>query len=337
MAIATFDNILSSLKKKEYHPVYFLSGDEPYYIDKISQYIQDNVLNETEKTFNLTVLYGKDAEIHNIIDSAKRFPMMASHQVVIVKEAQELKKFEDLAHYVEQPLKSTLLVICYKYKSLDKRKKIAKTLQKNGVYLESKKLYDDKLPGWISTYLSAKKYSIKPKAAALLAEFLGSDLSKISNELEKLIITLDENERTISPEHVEKNIGISKDYNIYEFQNALGKKNILKANRIINYFAENQKENHITRIISSLYFFYSKILIYYWIKDKSRENVFKTLKIGSIYFVDQYVEAAGNYSPNKVIKVIEILREYEMKSKGFEGNSQAAGELLKEMTFKILH
>jgi len=337
MAIASFDNILSDLKKKVYHPVYFLSGDEPYYIDEITQYIQDNVLSEEEKTFNLSVLYGKDSEVRNIIDSAKRFPMMSSHQVVIVKEAQELKGFEDLAHYIEQPLKSTLLVICYKYKSLDKRKKIAKTLQKNGVYLESKKLYDDKLPGWISTHLSSKKYSIQPKAAALLAEFLGSNLSKISNELDKLIITLDENERTITSEHVEKNIGISKDYNIYEFQAALGKKDVLKANRIINYFADNQKENHITRVISSLYFFFSKVLIYYWIKDKSRENVMKTLKLGNIYFVNQYVEAAGKYSPNKVIQVIEILREYEMKSKGFGGNNHPAGELLKEMTFKILH
>jgi DNA polymerase III subunit delta len=337
MAIATFDNILSDLKKQVYHPIYFLSGDEPYYIDQISQYIQDNVLNETEKTFNLSVLYGKDAEVRNIIDSAKRFPMMSTYQVVIVKEAQELKNFENLAHYIEQPLKSTLLVICYKYKSLDKRKKIAKIIQKNGVYLESKKLYDDKLPGWISTHLSAKKYSIQPKAAALLGEFLGSDLSKISNELDKLIITLDENERTISPEHIEKNIGISKDYNIFELQAALGKKDVLKANRIINYFAENQKENHITKIISSLYFFFSKVLIYYWIKDKSKENVFRTLKLGNIYFVNQYVEAAGRYNPTKVIQVIEILRDYEMKSKGFEGNNHPAGELLKEMTFKILH
>lgn len=337
MAIASFDNILSDLRKKEYHPVYFLSGDETFYIDQVSDFIQENVLNETEKTFNLTVLYGKDAEIGNIIDSAKRFPMMASHQVVIVKEAQELKNFEDLAPYIEQPLKSTLLVLCYKYKSLDKRKKIAKILQKNSIYLESKKLYEDKLPGWISTHLSKKKYSIQPKAAALLAEFLGSDLSKISNELDKLIITLDENEKTITPEHIEKNIGISKDYNIFELQDALGKKDVVKANRIINYFADNQKENHITKVISSLYFFFSKVLIYYWIKDKSRENVMKTLKLGNIYFVNKYVDAAGRYSPNKVIQVIGILRDYEMKSKGFEGNNHPAGELLKEMTFKILH
>jgi len=228
-------------------------------------------------------------------------------------------------------------VLCHKYKSLDKRKKISKTLQKNSVYLESKKLYDDKLPGWISTHLSKKKYSIQPKAAALLAEFLGSDLSKISNELEKLIITLGENERTITPEHIEKNIGISKDYNIYEFQDALGTKDVLKANRIINYFADNQKENHITKVISSLYFFFSKVLIYYWIKDKSKENVMRTLKLGNIYFVNKYVEAAGRYSPAKVIQVIEILRDYEMKSKGFGGNNHPAGELLKEMTFKILH
>ena len=337
MAVETFDKIISDLKKKEYAPIYFLSGTEPFYIDQISDYIQDKVLDEAEKTFNLTVLYGKDSEAQTVIDSAKRFPMMASHQVVIVKEAQDLKNFDILQHYIEQPLKSTLLVLCYKYKSLDKRKKIAKSLQKNGIFFESKKLYDDKLPGWISNYLTARKYSIQPKAAALLGEFLGSDLSKISNELEKLIITLDENERTISSEHIEKNIGISKDFNNYELQAALGKKDVLKANRIINYFAGNQKNNHITQTITILYYFFSKVLMYYWIKDKSQDNVFRTLKLPSPFFVRQYEEAARNYNPNKVIEIIGILREYDLKSKGFEGNNHPAGELLKEMIYKILH
>ncbi len=337
MAVASFDKILSDLKQKVYHPIYFLTGDEPFYIDKITQYIQDNVLNEAEKNFNQTIMYGKDSEARTIMDSSKRFPMMATHQVVILKEAQELKDFEDLVYYIEQPLKSTLLVINYKYKKLDKRKKIAKSLQKNAVFFESKKLYDNQVPGWISNYISAKKYAIQPKAAALLSEFLGSDLSKITNELDKLIITLDENEKTITSEHIERNIGISKDYNIFELQNALGKKDVLKANRIINYFAANQKKNHITPTISSLYSYFSKILIYYWMKDKSEENVFTTLKLHSRFFVKDYVNAARMYSPAKVVQIIEILREYDLKSKGFGGNSQPAGELLKEMTFKILH
>lgn len=337
MAVETFDKIISDLKKKDYSPVYFLSGDEPYYIDQISNYIQENVLEESEKTFNLTVIYGKDSDVGAVTDSAKRFPMMSSHQVVIIKEAQELKNFEELSHYIDHPLKSTLLVISYKYKSLDKRKKLAKSLQKNGVFFESKKLYDDKLPGWISNYLAAKKYSIQPKAAALLGEFLGSNLSKIANELDKLMITLEENEKTITPEHIEKNIGISKDYNIYELQSALGKRDVLKANRIINYFAGNQKDYHITRVITSLYYFFSKVLIYYWLKDKSQDNVFKMLKLPSPFFVKQYVEAANRYNANKVIQIIEILREYDLRSKGFEGNNLPAGELLKEMTFKILH
>lgn len=337
MAVETFEKIIADLKNESYSPVYFLTGNEPFYIDQVSDYIQNNVLNEAEKTFNLTVVYGKDTEAQTVIDSAKRFPMMASHQVVIVKEAQDLKNFENLQHYIEQPLESTLLVLCYKYKSLDKRKKISKTLQKNGVYLETKKLYDDKLPGWISNYLIARKYNIQPKAAALLAEFLGSDLSKIANELEKLIITLEENERTISSEHIEKNIGISKDFNNYELQAALGKKDVLKANRIIAYFASNQKNNHITQTITILYYFFSKVLMYYWIKDKSQDNVFKTLKLPSPFFVRQYEEAARNYNPNKVIEIIGILREYDLKSKGFEGNNHPAGELLKEMTYKILH
>ena len=336
MAEATFEQIMQDLKKKIYHPVYFLTGDEPYYIDRISDYIQEHVLDETEKTFNQTVIYGKDTDARTVINAAKRYPMMANHQVVVVKEAQELQEFEELIHYVEQPLKSSLLVLCYKYKNPDKRKKVFKSLRQHALYFESKKLYDDKLPGWISNYVTAKKLNIQPKATALLAEFLGSDLSKIVNELEKLIITLEENQNTITANHVERNIGISKDYNHFELQNALGKKDALKANRIINYFADNQRNNHISQTIASLYFFFSKLMIYYWLEDKSKQSVASALRIHP-YFVSEYVQAARNYTPNKVISIISLLREYDMKSKGFEGTAIPEGELLKELTFKILH
>lgn len=336
MASKTFEQILSDLKKKQYAPVYFLTGEEAYFIDMISDYIQENVLDEAEKTFNQTVLYGKDTDALTVMNAAKRFPMMSSHQVVIVKEAQELKDFETLQHYVEKPLKSTLLVLDYKYKKPDKRKKVFKSLISNSVFLEAKKLYDNEVPSWITGYLSAKKYSIEPKASAMLVEFLGSDLSKISNELEKLIIATGENETTITPLLIERNIGISKDYNNFELQNAIGKRDVVKANRIINYFADNQKNHPLVLTINILFVFFSKVLIYYWIKDKSKDNLVAQLGVRP-FFVKDYVEAARNYNANKVIEIISLLREYDLKSKGYKGTAIEPGDLLKELIFKILH
>jgi len=333
----TAEQIVRDLKKKVYHPVYFLTGDEPYYIDQISNYIQENVLNETEKTFNQTIVYGKDSDAIAVINAAKRFPMMSEHQVVIVKEAQELKDIDSLIHYVEQPLSSTILVLNYKYKKPDKRKKVFKSILKHSAYFTSKKLYDNQVPGWISTYLSKKGIEIDHKSSALLTEFLGSDLAKISNELDKLIITLEDGNKKITPAHIEKNIGISKDYNNFELQKAVGMRDVLKANRIINYFAENQKNYPIVLTVNSLYTFFSKVLIYYWVKDKSQDNVARELGIRSSFFVKDYVEAANRYNANQVIRIISILREYDLKSKGFKGVVMSPGDLLKEMVFKILH
>jgi len=332
----TFENILSDLRNKIYHPVYFLCGDEPYYIDLITDYIADHLLSEAEKAFNQTVIYGKDANAGAVMNYAKRFPMMANHQVVIVKEAQELSQFEDLIHYVEHPLKSTILVLNYKYKSPDKRKKVFKLLQEKAVFFESKKLYDDKIPAWIQAYIHSRKYSIQPKAAALISEFLGSDLSRIVNELDKLIISLNENEKEITPAHVERIIGISKEFNHFELQKALGKKDVLTSNRIINYFGENQKSNHISQTLSSLYFFFSKLLIYHYTEDKSKQNIAAVLKINP-FFVTDYAEAARAYPARKLVEIMSLLREYDLKSKGYGGATQEAGDLLKELTFKILH
>lgn len=336
MAARTFEQILSDLRKKEYATIYFLTGEEAYFIDMISDYIQDHVLSDAEKTFNQTVLYGKDTDAITVMNAAKRFPMMSSHQVVIVKEAQELKDIDNLQHYVENPLKSTLLVIDYKYKKPDKRKKVFKSLVKNSVFLEAKKLYDNEVPSWITGYLSAKNFSIEPKASAMLLEFLGSDLSKISNELDKLIISVGENETTITPLLIERNIGISKDYNNFELQNAIGKRDVVKANRIINYFADNQKNHPLVLTINILFAFFSKVLIYYWIKDKSKNNLADQLGVRP-FFVKDYVEAARNYNANKVIEVISLLREYDLKSKGYKGTMIEPGDLLKELIFKILH
>ena len=330
-----FNQIITDLKNKIYYTVYFLTGEEPFYIDEISNYIEKNILSEEEKEFNQTVIYGRDTDVPTIISYAKRFPMMANYHVVIVKEAQEIDKIEGLTPYIENPLKSTILVICYKYKKIDKRKTFALTVKKHGVLFESAKLYENKIPDWITNYLEQKGYTITPKASLLLSEYLGTDLSKISNEIGKLIINLPENAK-ITDEHIEKNIGISKDFNVFELQNALGKKDVLKANRITNYFAANPKDNPLYRTIPLLYIFFSKLLIYHQLKDKSRNNVASALSINPYFYYD-YQAAARKYSFNKISKIISDLRECDTKLKGIDNVSIKEGELLKELVFKILH
>ncbi len=332
----TFEEILKELKEKKYRPIYFLMGEEPYFIDRITETIAENVLSEEEKTFNQMVLYGKDTDIPNIINTAKRFPMMASHQVVIVREAQHLDKIEDLIYYVESPLESTLLVINYKYKKLDKRKKLYKSLEKSSILFESKRLYDDKIPPWIYSYLRYRRKKIEPKAAMILIEYLGNDLGKIANELEKLIIILKAEQDIITASDIERNIGISKDYNNFELNNALAQRNVLKANRIVRYFQGNQKNHPVTLTITSIYFFFSKVLNYHFIPDKSMRNVASILRIDP-FFVRDYETAAKNYNTAKTVQVISLLREYDLKTKGFGNVSSAPGELLKELIYKIMH
>jgi len=336
MELRKYDQIMADLAAKKYKPIYFLTGEVPYFVDKISDYIEKNVLNDSEKSFNQTILYGKDSDAVTIMNTAKRFPMMSSHQVVIVKEAQDIKDIDNLIHYIENPLNSTVLVLNYKHKNPDKRKKVFKALAEKSEYFDTGRMYDSEVPSWIAQYVASKNLTIEPKANMLLHEFLGNDLSKIANEVEKLIIALDGKGTTITPALIEQNIGISKDYNNYELQNALGKRDVLKANRIIQYLAENQKNQPIVLTITILHGFFSKVLIYYWLKDKSKDNVARELDIRP-FFVKDYVEAAGNYNPNKVIQIISILREYDLKSKGYKGTVIEPGDLLKEMIFKILH
>jgi len=332
----TFEDILKQLKEKKYRPIYFLMGEEPYFIDRITEHIADNVLTEEEKTFNQMILYGKDTDIPTIINTARRFPMMASRQVVIVREAQNLDKIEDLIHYVEHPLESTLLVINYKYKKLDKRKKLFKALEKNSILFESKRLYDDKVPPWINSYLRSRGKKIEPKAAVILTEYLGNDLGKIANELEKLIIVLNAEQDIITATDIERNIGISKDYNNFELNNALAQRNVLKANRIIQYFNANQKNHPFTLTITSVYFFFSRVLRYHFLNDRSSRDVASALKIEP-FFIREYETAARNYNTAKTVRVISLLREYDLKSKGFGNVSAIPGELLKELIYKIIH
>ena len=331
----TFDQIISDLQKKIYYPVYFLTGEEPYYIDEISSFIENNVLGDTEKEFNQTVIYGKDTDAASVMSYAKRFPMMSNYQLVIVKEAQDINKIEELAPYIQNPLKSTILVLCYKYKKFDKRKSLAKNIIKTGVFFESKKLYENQIFAWINEYLRKKDYSITPKANLLLSQYLGTDLSKITNEISKLYINIPPKTQ-INEDHIEKNIGIRKDFNIFELQIALGSKDIYKANQIINYFAANLKENPVVKVISILYGFFSKTLIYHYLKNKSRNEVASALSINP-FFVNDYQIAAKNYNIKKLSKIISSIREYDMKSKGVENISTSDGDLFKEMIYKILH
>ncbi len=350
------NQILLDLKRKIFKPVYFLSGEEAYYIDVISDYIENNVLENSDKEFNQTVVYGKDADLVSILGLAKQFPMMSEHNVVIVKEAQNIKELNKSAasddggggsknesnnatqqflNYITNPQPSTILVFCFKYKTIDKRSAIAKALQKNAVFLETKKLYDNQVPEWINEYVKEKKYTIGPKATLLMAEFLGNDLSKISNEIDKLLISLPEG-KEVTADLIQDNIGISKDYNVFELQDALAKKDVLKANRIINHFAANEKDNPAPLVLISLYGYFSKILKYHFLQDKSKFAAAQALGVNP-FFVDGYAKAALNYNSSKLKLIFSYLKEIDLKSKGVDNSGVTYGELLKELVFKILH
>ena len=330
-----FEAILSDLKAKKYKPVYFLMGEESYYIDLITDYIAKEVLNDTEKEFNQTIFYGKDVDVQTVISTAKQFPFMGERTLVIVKEAQQLKKIEALDSYLDQVQETTILVLCYKYKTLDKRKSFTKNLAKKAVLFDSKKLYDNQIPNWIEQYLHKLQYRIAPKASYLLAEYLGTDLSKISNELDKLTIITPQN-KEITSELIEKNIGISKDYNNFELTNALAKKDVLKSNRIANFFAQNTKDNPLVVSITVIYNFFQRTLLLHTLSDKSNRNAAKVLGVNP-YFIKDYELAARNYNKRKCMQIISLCRSYDMKSKGVDNHSITDGQLLKEFLFKILH
>jgi DNA polymerase-3 subunit delta len=333
---ATFDEIMSDLRNRIYKPVYFLAGEEPYYIDLITAHIEEKILPEAEKAFNQMIIYGDDTSVAAISETARRFPMMSNHQVVIVKEAQTLKKIEDLAYYVEKPLSSTILVLNYKYKTLDKRTKLYKLLDSNAVYFESTRLRDYQVPQWIDKYLMTKGIKCDPNAGAMLTEFLGTDLHKIANELDKLLITIPNGKTQITTDLIEKNIGISKDFNNFELQKAVGEKNIYKANLIVKYFSNNPKDNPVNLTIASLFSYFSKLLTYHYLTDKSKNNVAAMLKVNP-YFVREYEMSAEKYNAKKTVQIISLLRTYDMKSKGYGDLSSEPGDLLKELVFKILH
>lgn len=325
--------IVSNIKKGDIAPIYFLTGEEPYYIDKIAEYIEKNALTEEERGFNQVVLYGKEITIEDIVSNAKRYPMMAERQVVIVKEAQHLSRtIENLVSYADQPQPSTILVLCYKYNKLDKRKKLYKSITKSGVIFEGKKLYENQVGDWIKKSLHSRGYGITFKAANLLVEFLGTDLGKIDKELEKLCLVVPKGVE-INPEVIESNIGISKDYNNFELKKAIGERDVEKATRIVNYFAQNPKDNPFVLTVTLLYSFFIQLLSYHGLKDHSPKSVSSALGIRP-FFVSEIQTAARNYPMRRVSEIISGLRELDVKGKGVGSNISQA-DLLKELLIKI--
>jgi len=337
------DDIIKDLKNSKFKPLYLLHGDEPYYIDLVGNYVEHKLLPDAEKGFNQTVLYGKDTDIMTVLNAAKRYPMMADYQVVLVKEAQDMKWGKDdddkksinpLLNYLENPLPSTILVFCYKYGKFDKRKKTYKAIEKKGLVFESVALYDNKVPGWIEGFISDKGYRISQPATLMLAEYLGNDLSKIANELEKLMLNVSAGQE-ITLELVQNNIGISKEYNVFELQTALGKKDVFKVNQIVNYFEANPKANPIVLVLGNLNNYFSKVLAFHYVKDRSQQNLARELGVNP-FFVKDYEQAARSYDYGKTMRIISYLREYDLKSKGVESSAED-GALMKELMFKILH
>jgi len=339
----TAPEIIKDIKNRKLKPLYLLHGEEPYFIDMVGNFAEHNLLSDAEKGFNQTVLYGKDTDIMTVLNAAKRYPMMSDYQLVLVKEAQDMKWGKDdddkkgmdpLLSYLENPLPSTILIFCYKYGKFDKRKKTYKAIDKNGLIFESTTLYDNKIPAWIESYAGEKGHKMDQQATAMMAEYLGNDLSKIANELDKLMLNVNSGQ-AITLQHVQDNIGISREYNVFELQAALSRKDPLKVNQIINYFEANPKANPLVLVLGNLNNFFRKVLLYHYVKDKSPQNLARELGVNP-YFVKDYELAARSYNYGKTMQIIGLLREYDLKSKGVDSND-GPGELMKELMFKILH
>ena len=334
-----FEEIIQQIKAGKIAPVYFLQGEEPYFIDKILETVQKYALTDAERGFNEIILYGKDTDATNLVHAARQYPMGAQRQLIILREAQYLSKMDTLDSYFKAPLASTILVVNYKYKTLDKRTKTYTTLnaQKEAVMFESKRLYDNQMEQWVSAYLKEKELAIEPRASVMLVEFLGAELEKVVQAVDKLMVAMGPGKTRITAEDVEKNIGISKEYNPFELQKAILNKNIPKANRIVKAFSDNPKDYPLPVVVSVLFGYFSKLLVYYYLPDKNNNSsVASALKINP-YFVGDYQTGARNYKGVKVTEVISLLREYDMKGKGFGNVSASHSDLMKEMVFKILH
>ena len=312
-------------------------GDEPYYIDELTNFFTDSVIPETERDFNQHVLYGLESDVASVISLARSFPMMSDYQLIVIKEAQQLKKIDELELYLRNPLKSTVLVINYKGGTLDKRKKLYAAIEKNGAVFESKKIPEYKIPAFVNTHLTLKGYGIDAKSAQMLTDYLGNDLSKLVNEIEKLLLSIPPTEKRITAELIERNIGISKDFNNFELLKAVVEKNVFKANQIADYFQKNPKNNPLIVTLVVLFNFFSNLMICYWEKDKSENGITKALGFRNSFQAKDYVTALRGYNAFKTMEIVALLRTYDAKCKGVDNVSTTDGELLKELLFKIMH
>lgn len=333
----TFEQIVTDIKKKQYASIYLFMGDEPYYIDHLTNLLVESVIPEEEKDFNQTILYGSETDVPSVVNFCRSFPMMSDNQLVVIKEGQGLKKIEELEVYVKSPLKSTVLVINYKGGSFDKRKKLYATIEKNGVIFESKKIPDYKIPGFVNTLCVSKGFTVDAKSAQMLADYLGNDLAKLVNEIDKLILSIPSGETRITAELIERNIGISKDYNNFELLKAVVSRDIFKANQIADYFEKNPKNNPLIVTLVVLFNFYSNLMVCYWAKDKSENGIAQELGFRNSFQAKDYVVALKNYKAFKCMEIISLLREYDAKCKGINNSSASDGELLKELLFKMMH
>jgi len=333
----TYEDIAKDIKNGKFALVYLLMGEEDYYIDRISDYIVEKALDENEKEFNLTIMYGLDTDMASVVNNAKRYPMMSEHQVVVVKEAQNLRSWEELSFYMQKPLTSTILVFCYKHGTLDRRKKIVAEIEKNGVVFESKKLKENLLPGFITTYMKRRKMEIDDTAAQLMAEFVGNDLNRLAGELDKLIITMPKDRNRITPVEIERNIGISKDYNNFELKNALITKDTLKANKIVKYFSDNPKSNPLQPTLALLFNYFSNLMVAYYAPERTENGVAAYLGLKSPWLAKEYIAGMKAYTGVKVMNIITQIRLCDARSKGIGNVSLSPGELLRELVYFILH
>lgn len=328
--------ILADLKQKKYAPFYVFDGEEPYFIDLLSDYISKNVLSEAEQEFNQSILYGQDITPEELVPMVKRFPMMAEYQVIIVREAQNWRNFEALESLLLNPVTTTILVINIKGKKLDGRSNFSKLIKKHGVYFNSPSLRDNMIPSWISSYCSSRKMAIEPEAVALLSENIGTNLNNLINALDKLEILVPKGE-TITKDSVFKHIGISKDYNIFEFQNAIGARNDYKALFIANYYANNQKDHHVIMVASGLYRYFTKLITYHsLVRNTDKQSLGKAMGINP-YFMGDFQRAARNYNATQIVAILDILYDIDLKSKGVKATGSIhSGDLVKEMVSRIL-
>ncbi|ATL49515.1 DNA polymerase III subunit delta [Chitinophaga caeni] len=329
-----YQAIIKDWKQKKFRPLYWLEGDEDFFIDQVVDYAEHHLLAEEEKGFNLTVLYGKDAEWSSVINACRRYPMFADYQVVVLKEAQSMRDLLKLEAYIEQPLSSTIFVVAYKQGKIDGRSKMAKLIKEKGVVLASKKLYDNQVPAWIEAYVSTLGRAISQKASILLSDHIGNDLSRIANELDKLLVNLPADKK-IDENDIEKYVGISKEYNVFELQNAVGSKDMAKVMRIIQYFAANPKAGPIQMTIPALYNYFAKVNMVFGVKGGEKE-IAGTIGVHP-FFVKDYLKAANQYGPRGAEKAILLLHEYNLRSIGINDSGVEDGELMKELMFRILH